>query len=149
MQPNQIAVDRFSATLVAASGPFGADSEGLEVKLAAQPFTPGLGLLESDLVEATFVGYAAKTAVAPQLLIRRPGGGNWGILLVEPAGGFKWICTTAPVSAQTIYGFFALGDAGDIYSALLAVPKVIQFVGDYVEISAELGFLTTSPLGNN
>lgn len=150
MVPTQSFVDLMVDALMA-SPVFGTGSDTYDFYLIAAPFTPGLNLVSSDLTYATFTGGAGKVGgTPPQLQIRKSDTGQWGVLAIEPTGGAKWVCTAAPASPETIYGWALRKDGTTlVFTQLLPEPVTIAQVGDFVEVTAIMGFFTTMPLGNN
>lgn len=148
-----IAVSAFNlavANLIAGDTAWLANATANHLHLVNAPFTPAptLSLTDLSLGDSDFTGSSPKTIpFGAQTVVRDGGNGAWGIYLKEPLGGLRWVCTAAPVSAITYYGV-ALSDGTD--TTLIGCrnfddgAKVIQFVGDFIEISAEFGFLPAS-----
>jgi hypothetical protein len=70
--------------------------------------------------------------------------------LKEPVGGFKWVCTADPAVPEVVYGYALLDSGGTIlyFSDLLPAPVTISAAGNFVELSAVLGYLQSVPYGN-
>jgi len=101
-----------------------------------EPFTPGPTLDFTTLTEATFAGSAAKTAAAgAQQFFTDPTTGQRICQLIEPAGGWHWLCTADPASPETIYGYVVTDQAdavtlgGDVFEE----PFVIAAAGEAVD----------------
>ena len=60
------------------------------------------------------------------------------ITMLAPAGGWRWVCTGAPASPQTIYGFVLTTKAQALLlaMALFVNPITIQFVNDQIDLGA-------------
>jgi len=108
-----------------------------KIALIAAPFTPDQDLTVGDLTLATFTGSAPKAGVAgAQTVGNDPVTQEQMVNIIPPAGGYIFICTVAPASPETIYGFALIDDAG---TGLLAVetlnePVTISDVNDQVDL---------------
>jgi len=124
---------------------FAADAPPLKVKLVLDPFTPSKVPNPGDIIFPTFDGYAAletDDAGSPVTQVIDSLSGRIGYLLNEPIGGFRWICGTTPVTPQTVVGVVITDDDDAIlWNGLLDAPKTITFEGDFIELSALLGYL--------
>lgn len=108
-----------------------------KIALIAAAFTPDQDLELADLTLATFTGSAAKAGVAgAQTVGNDPVTGEQMVNIIPPAGGYIYICTVAPASPETIYGFALLDNAAAVLLAVeaLAVPITITDVGDQVDL---------------
>lgn len=112
-------------------------------------FTPGRNLTIDDVVQPTFTGYTP-ISVTPgaQQVVNNPTNQMPGILLKEPAGGFKFLCTafTDPEQVITGYGLMTGDGATLIAAQRFDTPVTIKYSGDFVEVSAILGFLANPPI---
>jgi len=109
----------------------------VKVHLAMEPFTPSLGLSVGDLVEATFTGYAEKSASdAATQVFKDPNSGEQVMQVKEPAGGWHWQTGGGFVGPQTIYGYYLTDMAGTILwaSELLPEPVVLITAGQGVDV---------------
>src|SRR5262249_26249414 len=102
------------ATLFSAdTGTIAPAASACKAHLIKVPFTPGDSLDFGTLTEATFTGGAAKSAgTGTQSVMRDPDTNSYIVEILEPAGGWKWICTVAPSSPETIYGVVFTNNAG-------------------------------------
>ena len=122
-----------------------------KIALVVSSFVPGPDVDISALTLASFTGSAPIDVPAPpQNIVVDNESGRVGILLKEPVGGYKWICTAAPDPAQTVYGWIVyLEDLSELFfSELLPEPVVITSVGNFVELTATLGYLSMDAYGN-
>lgn len=147
MTPIQLFINRIAA-LINADTSWLASPDNMKMALVAAPFVPAPTLVAGDLTLATFDGSGPPNVPAgAQNLILDSVTGSWGVSLKEPTGGFIWICSTAPLVPETIYGYALLdSDLELIASALLDEPVVISAVGNYVQISSVFGFLSYQPI---
>jgi len=102
------------------------------------------------LTEATFTGSTAKNCgIGTAQVYYDTVTGRRVVQILEPAGGWTWICTADPVAPETIYGYYLTDNAdGDLYgAALLPTPITIQSAGQAVILpNVGLQFLTSSPV---
>jgi hypothetical protein len=125
-------------------------STAMNLHLANANFTPSLDLAVGSLSEATFVGstkIACGTGAQPVYYDVLTG--NRVVEILEPAGGFRWTCTTSPGSPETIYGYYLTDhtDAVLYGSALLSAPVTISAAGQGLDIgSIKLAWSTNSPM---
>lgn len=135
------------AALIAADTAWLASASPITVRLTTNEFTPSDTNLYADMAFAEFTGSAAKTiTTGAQVVVRNEETGGLGIQLKEPAGGLNFVCTAAPGSPVTITGAAIILNGTTLIAAgRLASNKVIQFVGDYVTLSAIFGFLPSEP----
>jgi phage-related tail fiber protein len=137
MTPTQVELNALQ-TLMAADTTTLANATALKLHLLSAPFTPGPGTDLGSLTEATFDGYAAKTAgTGTQQAFRDPITGQLTVQMLEPAGGWHFQCNGATALPQTIYGYCLTNGAGSVTygSALLPTPIVITASGDAVDIA--------------
>ena len=119
--------------------------------LVTNSFVPSKNLTVTDLELAEYDGGEAKDIpFGPQLFILDNTTGRKGVLLKEPVGGYKWICSVPPDPVKTVYGWAIINVDGDavFFADLLPVPVPITAVGNAVEITAVLGWLENQPYGN-
>jgi hypothetical protein len=114
-------------------------SNANKVALVNMAFTPNENMLIGALSFATFTGSTPLAGAAgAQGVGIDPATGDQIVTVLAPAGGWRWTCTAAPVSAETIYGY-ALTDHGGttlLGTALLTPPISITEVGDLVDLGA-------------
>jgi hypothetical protein len=129
-----------------------ADCELVSVALINEPFDAADPTLDlGALSRATFTGSAAKAGGggAAQLFLD-PLTATWYLRIVEPAGGFVWICTAAPVSPETIYGLVATQtDSAFAMGAASIPPTLISVSGDGIDpgnVVFQLAGITLAPL---
>lgn len=116
-------------------------------------FNPAPDTIFDPTKEATFTGGGAKSAgIGAQQSFRDPVNNDRVVELLEPAGGWTWICTVTPGAAETIYGVIITdnADAVTFASFLFAVPVVITNAGDAVvvdnlQLRLALGFMYPQP----
>lgn len=119
--------------------------EELRVKLFTNDFSPnGSDISFFDLVEPTFPGYSEKQCSDSEssLVAHDQPTDRIGIMLAEGDTSFLFRATANPAAAETIYGWW-LWDADDelvVGAARFDQPVVIERPGDFVEVSAVLGF---------
>jgi len=111
-----------------------------KIALIANSFNPAdENLVVGDLVLATFTGSAPKAGAAgAQQVGIDPLTGDQIITILQPAGGYRFECTSAPGTPEVIYGFALLDDT---LANLLGVegftdPITITDVGDFVDTGA-------------
>lgn len=123
--------------LAADAGTLAPPANANKVHLITSPFVPGPGLDFSLLTEAAFTGGAAKSAgVGAQQSFRDPITSTRIVELLEPAGGWTWICTVAPGAPETIVGIVVTDMAGatTFGGALFDNPITVGAVGDAVVV---------------
>lgn len=121
----------------------------LKAGLIAAPFTPSKALAYGDLVQPTFTGYAEKAGPAGSAhIIRKPDIDALGFAVQEPSTGLFWEATADPASEQVIYGWYLYHATGNhlLFTQLFDTPIAIAKTGDYVEVSAVMGFFDTDML---
>jgi len=127
------------------------DDPATRVGLVKSSFVPSPDLQMTDITMASFTGGEDILVPAPpQLAILDNDSGRVGIIMKEPVGGYRWICSVAPDPAETIYGWivYDTDDQRIFFSELLPAPVVIAAVGNVVEITAVLGYLSMGAYGN-
>jgi len=134
MLPTQALLNNIATQAVAAGGEL--SSTDAIVRLAKNSFTPGLGLLATDIDTADFDGYADKAA-DPGLWAIDPATGNIVFYATEPAGGFVWETTGVTNLPQTIFGWVWMQtDSDTIFAgALFDTPIVLTASNQLVEVS--------------
>lgn len=149
MQPSRTIWETFQDLLAADTGTLAAVA-AMHVHLAAATFIPSLDLSLASLVEATFTGGAAKNAgIGTAQTYYNVTTGRREVQILEPAGGWTWICTVAPAAPETIFGFYLTDNADAVLfgAELLATPITIQAVGQAVILPyLRMSFLTNSPV---
>lgn len=126
-----------------------AAATAMHLHLAAAPFTPSLDLSLGSLTEATFTGSAAKNAgTGAQTVLFDVVTGFEQIQILEPAGGWTWLCTVSPGAPETIYGAY-LTDTADavlLGSFLLENPVTIDTAGQGLTVAkVTLSYAETTP----
>lgn len=88
--------------------------------------------LATDLVEPDFVGYAPVDLISPSQVINNLVNGGKSFI----SGDVVFDCTTAPVAAQTIYGWWIASPSGTDVEACgnFTQPFTISKVGDAVPL---------------
>lgn len=125
-------------TALTDSDRYGPDAE---VRLIVEPFTPTAYLEVDDLTYASFDGGEPKAPDSNPQNITSPSTGMPGLLLREPAGGFNYVCSGTTDLPQTVYGWAVIDSGGLLaFCDLLDEPVVISEVGDFVTLSAILGY---------
>lgn len=110
-----------------------------EMVLVTSNTPPVETLVIGDLTLATFTGYAPKAGAAgAQQAGIDPATGEQVITVLAPVGGYRWECTAAPASPETIYGFALTDSTGAtlLAYAQLATPVTISDVGDFIDLGA-------------
>lgn len=125
------------------------DATACKVKLVASPFTPSADLVIGGLTLATFTGSTPlEPDTGPQQVFVDLATGYRTVQMLEPAGGWTWICTADPVAPETIYGYILTDNAGAVLygSALLDSTVTVDAAGQAVTISRLIfRFPPTSP----
>jgi len=130
---------------IAESDLFGDDaSNSPRLLLVTNDFTEDKNLVYTDFTYANFTGSAAKEIpFGAQIEIVEQESERLGIMLKEPLGGLNFVCTAAPAEPETITGYVVYN--GDNFSMIamhrFQQDQTIAEVGDFVEISAKLGFV--------
>jgi hypothetical protein len=110
-----------------------------KIALVSAAFTPNENLTATDLVYATFVGSTPKAgASGPQGVGQKPSTGEQYITILTPVGGWRWVCTTAPGSPETIYGYAMLDTtlATLLAMAIFDTPYIIRNVNDEIDLGS-------------
>lgn len=110
-----------------------------KIALVTSPFTPEETLTVADLTLASFTGSTPIAGAAgDQGVALDPVTGQQLITILAPAGGWRWVCTAAPATPQTIYGFALLDAALDTLLGveLLTTPVTISAVGQEIDLGA-------------
>lgn len=148
MQPSRALFNSIPAA-AAADTAFLAAATSMHVHLAIANFTPDLDLDIGTLVEATFTGGAALDVTSGvQDFFYDVSTGLLTITLLEPAGGWTWVCTVDPLTPETVYGCWVSDTAntGLIGSFLLDSPVTIAAAGEGLTVgNIKLRFKLDSP----
>jgi len=117
-----------------------------KIALIAAPFNPGdENLVIGNLTLATFTGSTPKSGVDDDQQVGiDPATQEQVITILQPAGGFRFECSAAPASPETIYGFALVDDTLAVLLGVQALPEpvAIENVGDFVDTGAvELRFV--------
>jgi len=135
--------------LVAADTDYLAAPTAMHVHLVIEPFVPSRDLDLSSLTLATFTGGGPKNAgTGAQQVFHDPLTNMDCIRLLEPAGGWSWLCTVAPAETETVVGYVVTDTANAVMlgSGLLDNPVPISAVNDGLSIpQITLAFLNNSP----
>lgn len=110
-----------------------------KIALINAAFTPSENLVVGSLSFATFTGSAPKSGtIVAQGTGIDPSTGSQQINITAPAGGWRWVCTAAPGSPETIYGYALTDSTGATLLAVqpLDVPLTISVVGDTVDLGS-------------
>jgi len=151
MIPSQAIIDAI-AVAIAQNTTWLANAAENNLYLVGDEFTPSPALTPGDLVllsASDVAGLDPKIiGVGNQTVVWNSSTGQWGIFLKEPSGGFRWVATADPASPIFIYGVAVVNDAGDavLGSARFPQTMVIAQSGDFIEVSAEFGFLPNVPV---
>lgn len=140
MVPTKVTTDAEIDLLAADAATLAPAVSGNKVSLVIAPFTPGPDTDVTTLTLATFTGGAAKVAgTGAQTTGFDPITLREFIQILEPAGGWSWVCTGAPAAPETVYGVVLTNNGVTVtYGAeLLPAPVTITNVGDAVAV----GFL--------
>ena len=125
--------------LLAASVPWLAPVAANKIALIAAPFVMDENTVIGDLTLATFTGSTPKAGAAgAQQVGVDPATGDQVITNLAPAGGWRWECTVAPATEETIYGYALLDNAAAVLLGIqsLSTPIAIADVGDFVDLGA-------------
>lgn len=107
------------------------------IRLAQAAFAPSPTLVVGDLTEATFDGYAeVDLGAAGPTVSSDPGNGDVLLTFPLPVGGLHWQCTGGTGLPQTIFGWYAVNQAGTILyaSGTLEAPVVISASGQSLDL---------------
>jgi len=153
MIPTNKVVGRMNGLYAIDETTWGDPSSATHIQLIQSEFVPSAELTLADVTLADFDGSTPiAVPIAPQIQVVDSGTGRLGILLKEPVGGYKFICSGATNLPQTIYGWAVTDDADSdhiLWSELLPVPKVIASAGDFVELTALLGYQVINPYNSD
>lgn len=132
-----------------------AGSSDLVIRPIVQPFTPVSSLALGDLVYAD--GTQFDTPVVSlgdddQNFVRNPGG-DPGVDLVEPVGGFTFITPEPLADSFSVYGFALIKqDAGEDEELMAVAIIAARFFSApllAIQFSSLLGYLSGGQLGQN
>jgi hypothetical protein len=101
--------------------------------------TPSEVLTIASLSFATTAGMGPIAGAAgTQGIGNDPATGDQTITILTPAGGWRFVCTAAPATPETIYGFALTNNGGTalLAYALLPQPVNIAAVGDEIDLGA-------------
>jgi hypothetical protein len=121
----------------------------MKFALVKAPFTPNEAMVIGDLTLATFTGSTAKAgATGAQQAGVDPVTGDQVITILAPAGGWRWECTSAPGSPESIFGFALTTHLGAVLLAvaLLPTPVSIGAVGDFIDLGSVTFRVVLAPL---
>lgn len=110
-------------TALIAAGPPAGRLNGVKVHLFQNNIVPTPATILTDLVEATFDGYAASAAV------------TWGSVVVDPAGNAvvygdaKTFTMTGSTTPNTVYGYYVTNSAGSTLEYLELFDSPVGFGG--------------------
>ena len=145
MKDVRLALGELLAADVATLAPVAAN----KIALVLDAFALTENLVIGDLVLASFTGSTPKAGAAgTQQAGINPITGDQVITILAPAGGWRWECTAAPASPQSINGFALIDDAGAVLlgAQLLDVPVTITDVGDFIDLGAVTMMFVVQPL---
>ncbi len=126
MQPTQAFLNTILPLLGADTTWLAEATPFIELHLAQNDFTPGLGMVLADLVECDFTGYAPIHAASALLQVFFDPTTNMEVIQVrEPAGGWHYACTGTPTVAQQVTGFYLTDSAGTKLIAAERLPETI------------------------
>jgi hypothetical protein len=117
-----------------------ADATAMKVHLFINNIVPSLDSVAADFTPATFTGSTAKSAgTGVQPTYYDAATGIRVIEILEPAGGWHWLCTVTPGAPEVVYGAYLTDNAGTALwgSILLDAPITISRSGQGLDI----GFL--------
>jgi hypothetical protein len=129
------------ATLAPAAG-------GCKLHLVQNNFTPSSSTLITDLVLATFDGYAALlAAVGAQQVFTDPVTGDRIIQMVEPLGGWHWETTGTTNLPQTIFGYALTNNAATVLygTGRFGTPQTLTAAAQGVDIDQARFTLVANP----
>jgi len=148
MIPTQVTVNAINSAYATDDVIWGSIAPSAYVRLVKENFVPSAALVAGDLVYADFDGSdAINVPFGDQTDVTDSVTGRVGILLKEPVAGYRWVCTGDTSLPQTIYGYAVrdLDDGTLLWTGLLPNPVPIAEAGNFVEISALLGYLVINP----
>jgi hypothetical protein len=131
--------------LLAADVPTLAPVAANKIALIAAPFVMDQNTVLAGLTLATFTGSAPKAGAAgAQQVGVDPATGDQVITILQPAGGYRFECTVAPATPETIYGAALINNAGTALLGLMELPNPINIaaVTDFVDVgTVEMRFV--------
>jgi len=148
MQPS-LAIINSLAELLAEDTAFLADAAVKNAHLMLAPFTPSPSYAFDSGDEATFDGYAVKTAAAgAQQFFTDALTGERVTQMIEPAGGWHWQTTGLTNLPQTIYGVVLTNDDDTVThgSMLFDTPVELTGVGDAIDVDQLRFTFAAAPL---
>lgn len=129
----EAAVDAIAAD----AGTIAPAANACHVHLVIADFDPDGETDVTALTLATFTGSAAKSAgIGAQQSFVDQQEGKRVVQLLEPAGGWTYICTVAPAAPETVYGVVVTdnADAVTLAAGKLDAPVTVSEVGHSVSI---------------
>lgn len=108
-----------------------------KIALIAAPYVFDENMVIGDLTLATFTGSTPKSgATGTQQAGLDPATGDQLVTITPPAGGWRWECTAAPATPETIYGAALTNDAGTTLLGVMTLLDAITVagVGDEVNL---------------
>jgi len=120
-----------------------------KIALIIADFTPDENLTVGDLTLATFTGSTPKAGAAgAQQVGINPLTGDQVITILTPAGGWRWECSSAPVTPEVVFGYALLDTT---LATLIAVEKLttsvsIANVGDFIDLGAVIMTFVNQPI---
>jgi len=137
MVPSNVILDELQTLLATDATTLADPANALHVHLAVNGFTPGNALTVADFTEATFTGATALAAgLGAQQEFTDPATGDRCVQLLEPAGGWHWVCTAGTGLPQTVYGYYVTDNTDAVLYGCdrLDTPMVINATGQAVDI---------------
>jgi len=151
MIPSNSIIGKINADLAGSEDLWGSIAPNAKIMLVINNFVPNPGITLGDLTPATFTGSSPiLIPFAPQNVVLDNQTGRPGISFKEPVGGYKFICTATPGAPEVVYGW-AVIDADEtfvMFTDVLTVPITIANIGNFVELTADLGYIVLPPYGN-
>lgn len=120
-----------------------------KIALINAAFTPTENMTIGSLSFATFTGSSPKVGAAgTQGVGIDPATGEQLITILAPAGGWRFVCTVAPATPETIFGFALTDNAGAVLLGveLLPNPITIAVVNDEIDLGAVAMTFVLQPL---
>lgn len=103
----------------------------------------------ADFTLATFTGSAPIAGAAgAQGVGIDPVTGDQVISILPPAGGYRYECTVAPASPQTVFGYILVDNGAATLLAMkkLTTPVTIENVGDFIDLGVPEMRLVAQPI---
>ena len=148
MQPSRELWEDMMDLLAADAATLGSVT-AMKVHLFINNIVPSLDSVAADFTPATFTGSTAKTAgTGTQPTYYDAATGIRVIEILEPAGGWHWVCTVDPGAPEVVYGAYLTDNAGTVLwgSVLLDAPVTISRAGQGLDIGyLQFRFRTNSP----